>query len=429
MKRISTFLHPIARTIISIAPIFFNSGLLAQKTLSFSDEVYEEQIKTVQLYPNMGGAQDFLQPAATQVAQQNLLLEFDDLQDQRSNYYVKLIHCNFDWTRSSLSDLDFMDNYNEYPLTDYQLSGTTHVRYIHYRFQVPPVKLPGNYLLVLYRDDVKNIVLSRRVMVYDSQIGLTKDDLFIGQGALNRAMQQFNFILDYSDITILNPMETVHVNIRQNQRWDNAKFNLQPSFLRDDQSQLEYKSQDDSRQFSGGNEFRFVDFRSLNNPGVNTGRIIKSVKPYELYLAIDVPRAEVAYSQTKDLDGCFIIDNLDYGEPATTGNYLYVNFALKTGSPYDGDVYLVGKFNDYRRTEENKMKFNAASGMYESRQFVKQGWYEYQYILVSKNNAETVIEGSHFETENVYEVAIYNHPFRPNADLLIGYYLIPVNPH
>lgn len=402
--------------------------LFAQREVSFTEKVYEAQIKTVQLYPSLGGAQDFLQPAATTIQQQNLLLEFDDLQDQRNNYYAKLIHCNYDWTKSTLMDLDFMDSFNEYPFTDYALSSNTHVRYLHYRFQVPPVKLPGNYLLVVYRDDISNIILTRRMMVYDNQIGLAKDDQFLGSGTLNRALQQFNFVLDYGDIQILNPTETVHVNMRQNQRWDDVKFNIPPSFVRDDQSELEYKNLDDQWQFPGGNEFRFADFRSLMYPGQNTGKINKATKPYELYLAVDAPRGDAAYAQYKDLDGGYIIDNTDYGEPATTGNYLYVNFTLKSAAPFDGDVYVVGRFNDYQRTDENKMRYNTSTHVYESRQFVKQGWYDYQYILESKNNPPLTIEGSHFETENVYEITIYNHPFKPNADLLIGYYLFTVNP-
>ena len=427
-RSFQSHMHILPGRLILLLLFLLQFNLFAQKELSFSDKVYEQQIKTVQLYPNLGGVQDILQPSSTSLYQQNLLLEFDDLQDQRSNYYAKLIHCNYDWTKSQLMDLDFMDNYNEYPFTDYQLSSNTHVRYIHYRFQVPPIKLPGNYLLIVYRDDITNLILARRMMIYDNQIGLAKDDQFLGSGTLNRALQQFNFVLDYGDIQILNPMETVHVNMRQNQRWDNAKFNLQPSFLRDDQSELEYKSQDDSRQFNGGNEFRFADFRSLTYPGQNTGQINKAAKPYELYLAVDAPRGDGAYAQYKDLDGGYIIDNLDYGEPAITGNYLYVNFTLKSETPYDGDVYVVGKFNDYQRTDENKMRYNSSSHAYESRQFVKQGWYDYQYLVDSKNSSPLVIEGSHYETENVYEITIYNRPFKPNADLLIGYYLTPVNP-
>ncbi|MBS1486666.1 MAG: DUF5103 domain-containing protein [Bacteroidetes bacterium] len=412
---------------IALAFLSFPS-IYAQPAISFDDKIYETQIRTVQLYPNLGGAQDFLQPSSTPVQQQNLLLAFDDFQEQRNNYYAKLIHCNYDWTKSNLADLEFLDSYNEFPINDYALSGNTHEHYIHYRFQVPAVKYPGNYLLIVYRDDIKSIILSKRMMIFDTQISITKDNQQIGTGALNWQLQPLNFIINYNDVEILNPTESVHVNIRQNQRWDNVKVNVQPSFVRDDQSQLEYKNLDDSKQFYGGSEFRFVDFRSLNAPGVNTGMMIRKLKPYELYVLTDVSRGIDVYSQTKDNDGNFIIDNLDYGEPDTNGNYLYVNFSLKADAPYDGDVYLVGKFNNYQRSQENKMTYKAATGLYESRQYLKQGYYEYQYVIESKTLKPYTIEGSHFETQNVYEVAVYNRPFRPNADLLIGYALIQINP-
>lgn len=413
---------------LTLTFLFSQFTVLAQKELSFTDKAYEPQIKTVQLYPDSNNPQDYLQPATTIVTLQNLQLEFDDLQDNRNNYYAKLIHCNYDWSKSSLMDLDFMDVYNEFNVNDYTFSNATYSHYVHYRFKVPPVKLTGNYLLIVYRDDKTDLILSRRMMIYDTQVGLTKDNQMIGTGTLNRASQQFNFVLDYGDIQVINPTESIHVNMRQNQRWDNAKFNLQPSFVRDADSELDYRFLDDSWQFSGGNEFRFADFRSTTYPGQNTGRINKMIKPYELYLAIDAPREEGAYAQYKDIDGNYTIDNTDYGEAQITGNYLYVNFTLKRDAPYNEDVYVVGKFNDYQRTEENKMRYNSSTGAYESRQFVKQGWYDYQYVLGTTAEKINGVEGSHFETENVYEVAIYYHPLRPNADLLIGYYLIPINP-
>lgn len=413
-------------TLLILSLLNIASPSFAQKKLSYTDKAYEAQIKTVQLYPDFGGTRDYLQPAATSIQQQTMLLEFDDLQDHRDNYYVKLIHCNYDWTKSNLNDLDFLENYNENPITDYAFSINTHARYIHYRYQVPPVKIPGNYLLIAYRNDRSDLILSKRMMIFHNQIALSKDNLFIGAGTLQTSKQQFNFDLDYSSIEILNPMQNVHVTIRQNQRWDNAKINLQPNFIRDSQSQLEYRFLDADNQFDGGNEFRFVDFRSLNSPGQNTGKLNRGVKPFELFVAIDGGRGDQRYSQYLDLDGNYLIENLDVGEAALTGNYVYVNFILKSPPIAGANVYVVGSFNNYQRTEESKMIQNT-DGYYESRQFLKQGLYNYQYV-VDSSNASTSIEGSHFETENVYEVLIYNRPFRPNADLLLGYYLIPVNP-
>lgn len=380
------------------------------------------------LYPNEGGTQDYLQPSATSIGKQTLMLEFDDLQDNRNNYYAKLIHCNYDWTKSRLMDLDFLQNYNEYSLNDYSFSNTTYSHYVHYRFEVPPVKITGNYLLVVYRDDISNLILSKRMMVFDNQIDITQNNQFMGLTNINRASQQFNFILDYGDDQLINPTDNVHVNMRQNQRWDNAKTDLRPTYVRENDKQIDYQFLDDSWTFNGGNEFRFADFRSLTHPGQNTGRIIKTTKPNELYLAIDKPRGDEAYSQYNDLDGNYIVDNTDYGEANVTGSYLYIDFTLKTETPYNGDVYVVGKFNDYQRTDDNKMKYNEATSSYQCQQYVKQGRYDYQYILQSKTESPDAIEGSHYETENVYEVAIYYRPFTPNADLLIGYYLIPVNP-
>jgi hypothetical protein len=399
----------------------------SQKTLSYTDKTYEPQIKTVRLYPNLGGGRDYLQPASAAIQQQNLVLEFDDLQENRNNYYVKLIHCNYDWTKSSLMDLDFSENYNENPILDYFYSINTHVRYVHYKFQVPPVKLPGNYLLMVYREDPAEVILSKRMMIYHNQITLTRDNQFAGSGNLQKGKQQFNFTVDYSDVEILNPLETVHVTIRQNQRWDNAQVNLQPNFIRDNLSKLEYRFLDADKQFDAGNEFRFVDFRSLISPGQNTGKINRSVRPYELYVALDASRGTEFYSQYLDLNGNYVIENLDMGDPALTANYLYVNFMLKSPPLANEEIFVVGAFNNYERMDENKMTYNGA-GYYESRQFLKQGLYNYCYQVASRKGTPTSIEGNHFETENVYEVLIYQRPFRPNADLLLGYYLIPVNP-
>ena len=171
--------------------ILTSTTVLAQKKLDFSDKVYESQIKTVTLSPDLS-------------------LEFDDLSGERNNLYVKLIHCNYDWTQSSLQDLEFLNDYNEFTINDYQLSSGTYIPYIHYHFQVPQVKLPGNYLLIVYRDgDVNDLLLSKRIFIPDNKITLTKDDELSGMGNLNFTNQQLNFMLNYGEIEVLNPMETV----------------------------------------------------------------------------------------------------------------------------------------------------------------------------------------------------------------------------
>lgn len=381
---------------------------IAQKKLAFDDRVYEADIKTLQLLPD-------------------LTLAFDDLSGERSNLYVKLIHCNYDWTKSTLQDLEFMNDYNEFTINDYSFSNGTHVPYVHYQFAVPQVKMPGNYLVVVYRDgDPEDLILTKRVFIPDNQITMTRDDQLSGMGNLRFSNQQLNFLLNYGAIEIVNPLETVHVVIRQNQRWDNARFDVKPSFIRDDIHQLEYRFFDQDKNFTGGNEFRFVDFRSLNFPGQNTGRLDRTVKPFHLFVAPDKSRGGQAYAQYSDMNGNFVIENRDSGEPATNSNYVNVTFTLVT-PPVTGDVYAAGAFNNWNYDNNNRMVYNASAGAYETTLLLKQGLYNYQYHVEGKTDP-TYFEGSHFETENVYEILVYYRPFRPNADLLIGYFVLPVNP-
>ena len=72
------------------------------------------------------------------------------------------------------------------------------------------------------------------------------------------------------------------------------------------------------------------------------------------------------------------------------------------------------------------MTWDAGLGAYQGTVLLKQGVYDYQYVVDGAQPFQ--LEGSHFQTENLYEVFVYYRPVRPNADLLIGYTTLPVNP-
>ena len=403
------------------------SLIFGQKTLVLQDKIYEYQIRSVQCYPNQAAETTQLLPAVARMDNQNLILEFDDLREERNTYYARLIHCNADWSGSTLMDLDFLHDYNETTINDYSFSINTHIPYVHYRFLIPSVKIPGNYVLMVYRDgNRKDLILTRRFMIFDGRISLSTDDNLAGLGNLRSTNQSLNFRLDYGATEIINPVSNIHVTIRQNQRWDNAKEDVKPSFVREDVGQLEYRFFDLDKTFQGGNEFRFVDFRSMNYPGINTFRLDKGHKPYELTVNMDYPRLGQAYSQYPDMNGGFTPDNKDYPqEPWISAQYLYVTFGLKS-APYKGDVYLIGAFNGFAMTDDNKMQFE--NGLYTKRLLLKQGFYNYTYWTTPPEPDGNQVEGNYFQTENLYEVLVYYRAFQPNADLLIGYFVIPVNP-
>jgi hypothetical protein len=251
------------------------------------------------------------------------------------------------------------------------------------------------------------------------------DRNLIGAGNIAMLNQQLNFTVNYKNLDILNPLENVKVVIRQNQRWDNLASDLRPSFVREIEKQLEYRFFEDSKMFKGGNEFRFFDLRSLNNPGRNVDRVDRSVKPFEAYIQPDKSRADEVYGQYLDMNGGFILDNFDYRD-ATFSNYAFVNFTL-ISKPLPGDVYVTGAFHQWNLNSENRMLYDSARREYYARLLLKQGWYDYQYLLQSKELPPYHLEGSHFETENSYEIFVYYRPFQPRADMLIGYLRLEKN--
>ena len=325
-------------------------------------------------------------------------------------------------------DLDFLTDFNEFPINNFEFSVDTHMPYVHYWINLPPVKLPGNYMVVVYRGTDKNdIILSKRFMVYDSRVTFENEQSLIGAGSIASLNQQINFTVNYKNLEVINPMENINVNIRQNRRWDNMATDIRPSFIREIEKELEYRFFEPEKMFKGGNEFRFFDLRSLLYPGRNVARVVKNTKPYEVYIERDKSRANEVYSQLPDINGGFIPDNLDYPDPAFT-NYAYVNFTLVPPKHYPGNVFVTGAFNYWNLNELNKMRYDSLRNEYTARILLKQGWYDYQYIVQSPDVPPYVLEGTHFQTENLYEILVYYRPFQPQADLLIGYLRLQRNP-
>ncbi len=399
--------------------------LFAQKKLRYEDYIYEDQVRTVQVY-QAGPTNSAFRPAAAPLRQQQLVLEFDDIQESYNNYYLRFLHCTFDWKASGLRDLDFLTEFNEFPINQYTFSNNTHLPYVHYAAPIPPVKVAGNYLLMVYRDGNKDdLIITKRLLIYENRVSVSPLSNFAGAGTLLEDRQPLNFVVNYGNLQVINPTDMIRVVVRQNQRWDNVLLNPEPTFVRDNRSEIEYRVFDSSNSFLAGNEYRFVDFRSLIAPGQNVQRVNRSVKPYELYVMVDGTREGQVYAQYRDLNGQFFIDNLDFPEPMTSANYVFVNFLLKS-PPLANDLYVMGQFNQFSRTAENKMAYSRTAGGYEARVVLKQGFYNYCYVM--DGSEPNKIEGNHFETENTYEALVYYRSLKPFADLLLGYATWTVNP-
>jgi hypothetical protein len=90
----------------------------------------------------------------------------------------------------------------------------------------------------------------------------------------------------------------------------------------------------------------------------------------------------------------------------------------------EGGIYIFGALSDWKCLPQNKMLYNPDTNSYEGTLLLKQGFYDYQYVFIPKDSNKidnSMIEGSHVETENDYQILVYYHGFSSRYDRLVGY--------
>ncbi|MEX2591151.1 MAG: DUF5103 domain-containing protein [Anditalea sp.] len=407
---------------------FFSSYFIDAQSV-FVDKVYEENIQTVRIYPK---TPEFSSQMASPIIALNslvpLVLEFDDIAYEADIYSAKIIHCNADWTPSGLKAADYLNQYNEFNVNQYEYSINTRIPFIHFTFQVPRVKKSGNYILKIYRGrDEDEVIITKRFMIYNNQLIIGASVVPPSKTEDRKTSQQINLNVNYGGRELLDPINNVKVVIRQNQRWDNAIIGLKPSFIRIGQSLIEYQLFDGSNIFSAGNEFRFVDLRYIRSKGRNIASVKIEEDAVFAETTIDQPRAGQAYLEYLDLNGQFGVFTFEKQNHELESEYVLTTFHLKS-DPLPGNPYILGALSNWGKKPEAKMVYDDKKGMYQATLLLKQGWYDYKYGLETPEGWELEkLEGEHFQTENEYEIFIYYRDMGSRYDELIGYTVLNPN--
>ena len=111
------------------------------------------------------------------------------------------------------------------------------------------------------------------------------------------------------------------------------------------------------------------------------------------------------YVYYRDLNGMSSIEAIRGINPFWEGDYatVYFSFVPPNGEAYTkNDIYLFGQLTNYNFTDSLKMIFNPENKKYETHLFMKQGYYDYTYLSVDKNNPAiySELDGNYYETEN-----------------------------
>ncbi len=350
-----------------------------------------------------------------------LVLEFDVLNNLEEDFYYVIEHFDSDWNPSQLMKTEYLAGMDNLRIVDYVNSFNTYQIYSHYRLQIPNrqtrLRVSGNYIIKIF-DDYDDLVFSRKFMVVEPMANVAVQIRRSRDVALINETQSVDFNVTPTTSNFNNPLETIKTTVLQNNNLKTAVHGLKPQYIMGNQLVYRYTN---GSLFWGGNEYLFFENKDIR--ATNLGiQYIDLQDLYHSYLYTNIERSRLKYTFNPDINGGFKVTVLDREDPRIEADYAYVHFSLSAREFIDATVYVYGGFNNFSTSKENEMVFNPKKGVYEAKLLMKQGFYNYKYILVDKENTlhEGAISGNFDETENNYKVLVYYRDLGARYDKLIG---------
>jgi hypothetical protein len=358
-----------------------------------------------------------------------LILKFDELSRDPKTYNYTLIHCDADWNPSRLVASEYLDGFPDNPVNDYAISTNTTVPFVNYRLFLPneqvKILVSGNYLLKVWEGGNKEKpVLIKPFYFTEKMVEIAGEIQKATYEGYSGASQQIAFVVNYPKLTVTDPLNEIQTVVMQNGRRDNMSTRLKPTFIR--QNQLVYE--DKTNPFKGGNEFRNFNAKNLQTNGMGIQSIEYHDPYFHVFLERDQSIRKEIYRTRDDLNGSYLVKNDRGGDSDLESDYIYVHFTLAPPDQGAGDqIYVFGALSDWQCTPANRMVYNPDTKLYEATILLKQGFYDYQYVVYDKEKQTidaSFLEGSHVETENNYHLFVYYRGFSSRYDRLIGYRVI-----
>ncbi|MAZ28986.1 MAG: DUF5103 domain-containing protein [Cytophagaceae bacterium] len=393
--------------------------LTAKVTLAqVAEEVYAPAyIKTVQFKGNTDQSQLPLIALG-----ERLTLSFDDIIGDEADYYYKIEHFNYDWTPSALAKTEYMEGFDHARIFNYTNSVSTLQLYTHYELTIPnkntrALEKSGNYLLTIY-NNADEVIFSRKFMIYDRQASVGVEILRSRDLRFVDTKQSVNFRVDSGETPLINPSKNVRPVIIQNNDLKTAIKDFKPQYTIG--NVLEYRY-DTETSFYAGNEFLNFDNKDVRAAS-NTLQYIELINLYHNYLYINPTRANLPYTYNPDINGNYVVRS-NQGDADHEAEYVWVHFGLDHKKlPKGQEVYIYGNFNNFQLDDAVKMSYNEKEAIYELPLLLKQGFYNFKYVVAQDgvrlpNNP---ISGDFWQTENEYDVLIYYRRPGGRFDELIG---------
>lgn len=393
----------------------------------WQNATFKPEIKSLQVICN----DNFLSPPVIlQNSDQTVSISFDELTDEINWVSYRIIHCDANWQRSRLSELEYLDGFNPIPVENIQSSFNTFVPYYHYMITLPNEKIrfrkSGNYAVLFFKDENPNdIIASACFSIAEQETEVQANVTTNTDISINGAYQQVKIRLQWRNAFLLNPADELKVVVSQNNRRDNEVIVNHPTRFSANQAIYEHNR---ALIFEAGNNYRRFEITNHRYAGMGVEKIRYFESSYHVLLTPVFPRAKQPYYYDLDQNGKYVIRKTETENQETEADYFMVHFNLNDDNPFiEGNIYLSGDFVQNRFTDESKMIYNFERKRYENMLLLKQGHYNYQYLFVPKGSGKgspAMMEGNFSETGNEYLIKVYHCPPGQRYDRLIGYDIV-----
>lgn len=394
-------------------------GVMAQR-----HEILSERIASLQV---VAGDQWMDLPLITLGQSTPIIISFDDLTHDYHRYAYRLEHCEADWSVSEeIFESDYCEGFASGNTIDhYRQSINTNQLYTHYSLQLPNdrcrMKLSGNYRLTVYDEQENDTpVLTACFMVLEPLMAVGMEVTSNTDADFNGRHQQVGMTLNYGGVRVTDPMNQIKTVVMQNGRWDNAIINPKPQYV--NASGLAWSHNRDLI-FNGGNEYRKFEMLDVSHTTMGLESMTWDGERYHAWIWTDEPRPSYVYDE--DADGSFYLRNSDNRDNDILSEYAMVHFRL--ASPrLPGNIYLNGAWTYDRFPNSYQMQWDEEAQLYHAALWLKQGYYNYQYLLEQPDGTMVPIpsEGNFYQTQNTYQALVYFRGIGERTDRLVGYQAI-----
>lgn len=338
--------------------------------------------------------------------------QFDDLFGNEANYYFEIIHCDYNWIPTAIPKTDYVVGMDNQRITDFSNSFNTLQVYTHYRLTFPnqftqQIRLSGNYMLRILNED-RELVFSRKFILYENHCTVGAQVKRSRNLSNIDYKQNLEFTILSNDIAFQTPLQNVKVLLLQNGNFQTEIKNIVPQYTIG--NQLIYKY-DKETQFWGGNEFLYFENKDIRAASNNVAKIGSNNDIYNSFLYTNAARGNQIYTNYEDVNGNFVVKNINGSNNDIEADYAWVYFTLSAPAfRMNKDIYITGMFNNYSLSPEYKMDYNTDKAVFEKAIMIKQGFTNFQYTVADKKGVidfENAIDGNFYQTENEYTILVY----------------------